>query len=297
VRTKILFFPVILSLFLASCNLPTNGGTLPDAQPSDPASVPGVDAIGTSVELTAAARALEIAGSAVPAVLAFTDTPAPIPTDTLVPTACVPMVTANTNANVRSGPDVAYDVVGYLSLGGTALVTGRNDANTWWYIEYASASGGHAWIAGSVATASCLPSVVQVVAAPPLPPTAVPPTATDVPPAVVARPDIYVSEYTWSPSPPHMGVTFYVRIGAYNQGDAASGSFTVQWWLSTSAPAPACTWNIPSMAAHGGRILECDYTPAGWANYPSLVVVDSSDTVNESNEGNNTWSTTLQIKP
>ncbi|MFZ5878529.1 MAG: CARDB domain-containing protein [Chloroflexota bacterium] len=296
-HTKVLFFLVVISLFLASCNLPTNSGTLPDAQPSDPASAPGVDAIGTSVELTAAARALEIAGSAVPPTLVFTDTPVPSPTNTLVPTACVPSVTATANANVRSGPDVAYNVVGYLPLGEKAVVAGRNDASTWWYIEYAPASGGHAWIAGSVTTASCLPAVVQVVAAPPLPPTAVPPTATNVPPTVVVKPDIYVSEYSWSPSPPHMGVTFHIRIGAYNQGDAPSGSFTVQWWLSTSAPAPACTWDIPSLAAHGGRILECDYTPAGWANYPSLVVVDSANTVNESNEGNNTWSADLQILP
>jgi hypothetical protein len=51
------------------------------------------------------------------------------------------------------------------------------------------------------------------------------------------------------------------------------------------------------MAAHGGRILECDYTPGGWANYPSQVVVDTGNTLDESDEGNNTWSETLQIKP
>ena len=116
-----------------------------------------------------------------------------------------------------------------------------------------------------------------------------------MPPA--AKPDLYVSEYTWSPVPPHMDNSFHVRIGAYNQGNAPAGAFTVQWWLSTSAPSPTCTWNVASMAAHGGRILECDYTPGGWANYPSQVVVDSGGTVAESDEDNNTWSQALQIKP
>lgn len=295
-RSKTWTFLVVLFLALTSCNLPVGNA---------PATVEGsqspeVDTVGTAVELTTVARLTEAAGSAV-APVADTPASAPIntPTETPSPTPCTPLVTSTTNANVRSGPDTAYNVVGFLSQGGTAKVAGRNDANTWWYIEYPGASGGYAWIAGSVVTTSCLPAVVQAVAAPPLPPTATPtPTHTNVPePVVVAKPDVYVSEYTWSPSPPHMGVSFHVRVGAYNQGDAAAGAFTVQWWLSTSAPAPACTWNIPSMAARGGRILECDYTPGGWANYPSQVVVDSGNTLDENNEGNNVWSEALQIVP
>lgn len=285
---------IIVFLLLASCNLPAGNATAVEESPQSS----DVDAVGISVELTTVARMTEAAGSAV-APLAVDSTTAPIatPTETPSPTPCIPLVTATTNANVRSGPDTAYVVVGSLSLGATAEVAGRNDNNSWWYIKYAGASGGYAWIAGSVVTTSCLPAVVQVVAAPPLPPTATP-TNTEVPPIVVAaKPDVHVSEYTWSPSPPHMGVSFHVRVGAYNQGDAAAGAFTVQWWLSTSAPAPACTWNIPSMAAHGGRILECDYIPGGWANYPSQVVVDSGNTLDESDEGNNIWSETLSIQP
>jgi len=290
-RSKTWMALAVLLLLAISCNLPA--GNTPTAV--EILQSPSVDAVGTSVEQTTVARMTESAGSAV-APAASTTTPVSTPTETLSPTPCVPLVTATVNANVRSGPDTAYGVVGSLSLGSTAEVAGRNDNNSWWYIKYAGASGGYAWIAGSVVTTSCLPSVVQVVAAPPLPPTATP-TSTEVPPVVAAKPDVYVSEYSWSPSPPHMGVSFHVRVGAYNQGDAAAGAFTVQWWLSTSAPAPACVWNIPSMAARGGRILECDYTPAGWANYPSQVVVDSGNTLDESNEGNNTWAETLSIQP
>jgi hypothetical protein len=53
-----------------------------------------------------------------------------------------------------------------------------------------------------------------------------------------------------------------------------------------------------SLVAHGGRILQCDYTPGGWNNaYPSLVVVDSGNTVVESDETNNTLSQSLQVAP
>lgn len=281
---------IVLLLLAISCNLPS--GSVPTAVENTQTGE--ADTIGTAVEQTSVARMTEAAGSAIPLPAdASTGTPINTPTETPSPTPCVPLATANTNANVREGPDTAYDIVGYLEQGKSAEVDGRNDANTWWYIKYADASGGHAWIAGSVVATSCLPSSVQVVEAPPLPPTATL-TYTEVP---EVYPDLYVSEYSWLPSPPHKGVSFHVRVGAYNGGNAPAGPFTVEWWLSTSAPAPACTWNIPSMAAKGGRILECDYTPAGWANYPSQVVVDAGDALEESDEGNNVWSETLQIAP
>ena len=43
------------------------------------------------------------------------------------------------------------------------------------------------------------------------------------------------------------------------------------------------------MVAHGGRILECDYTFQSWypVNKTSLGIVDVNDQVDESHEGNN----------
>jgi hypothetical protein len=115
---------------------------------------------------------------------------------------------------------------------------------------------------------------------------------------VVAKPDLIVSEYSWSPMPPHSGVSFHVRVGAYNDGNGPSGAFTVQWWLTTTGSGPTCTWNVASLPAHGGRILECNYTAGGWNNaYPSMVVVDSGGVVDESHEGNNIWSQAFQILP
>lgn len=280
---------IIMAIWLLalSCNMP-----VATPQSTSEPTLSSQDIAATAVSVALTERADNEAASPTSQPPPPQATNAPLATSTNVPTAtqCVATVTANTDVNIRTGPATAYDIVGYLPSGGTARVAGRSVDGTWWYIEFAGGPGGHAWIAGSVTTAACIPAALQVVAAPPLP------TATFTP-TIVALPDLYVSEYEWSPVPPHMGVSFHIRIGIYNQGDTAAGAIHVQWWLSIHAPSPACTWNIPSMAAHGGRILECDYIPAGWANYPSRVVADSSNMVLESDEGNNTRSAILQIQP
>jgi hypothetical protein len=101
------------------------------------------------------------------------------PTATLVPgTACLPTVVTNTDANVRNGPGQVYSILGQLPQGSTANVAGKNSDGTWWYIQFAAGPNGHAWIAGSVTTAVCIPSTLAIVAAPPTP---IPPTFTNTP--------------------------------------------------------------------------------------------------------------------
>ncbi len=277
-------------ILIVACNLPfvvTPGATEPALSPEDIAA--------TAIDLTLTARA----GGVV------TDTPQPpLPgatstleataTNTFTVTPCVPMTTANAvDVNVRSGPSTAYDIVGALPSGTSTRVYGQNDSRTWWYIEFPASSGRYAWVSMSVTTGSCIPVSLQFVAAPPLP------TATATSTLVVGLlPDLYVSEYAWLPVPPHMGFPFNIRVGVYNQGNAPAGFFTVRWWLSTSAPSAACSWNVASLVANGGKILQCNYTPGGWNNaYPSRVVVDTGNTVAESNEGNNTRSAPLQVAP
>ena len=93
------------------------------------------------------------------------------------------MVTANVEANVRSGPGTNYAVVGLLAEGASAPVTGRNADSSWWQINY---QGTTAWIADSVATASPPAYNAPIVSAPPPPPatsTPVPPTPAPTAPA------------------------------------------------------------------------------------------------------------------
>jgi hypothetical protein len=304
-RTKILISVLVLFSLLASCNMPAGQVTI--TGPSEVAPVSSdPNALATAVELTAVARVTEIAGSAVPATL--TSTAIPTATWTSVPAVaagpCNPLVTATVTANVRSGPDTAYDIVGSLVLGQTATIVGRNDAYTWWYIDYPGVAGNHAWIAGSVVTSACVPAVVQVVAAPPLPATptevvAVSDDEDDGPlllqpmpdlQLAIKKPDLIVSEFTITPSTPVMGQNVQVRIGAYNDGNAVSGQFTVHWYGLSSFPNPSCSWTVDSLAAHGGKILTCNnFAFNSWypINKTSVAIVDAINKVTESNEGNN----------
>ncbi len=274
------FWILLAVLLLASCNLPSGNTPTPDDVPN---------AIATAVELTTVARMTE---SANPTAL---PTLAPIGTSAVTPnsTSCAPTVTATTNANVRSGPDIAYDVIGFLTQGGTAKILGRNNANTWWYIEFAGASNRAAWIAGSVVSASCLPSVLQVVAAPPLP--TVTPTSTGQPASNL--PDLIASGMQYSPNPARNAQPISIQVKVTNSGAVAAGAFSVVW-LSNQDLA-GCEWPVPELAAGASQILECEFTYNGndTANYSVTLIVDSGETVEESNEGNNRRDDTLKVAP
>jgi subtilase family serine protease len=102
-------------------------------------------------------------------------------------------------------------------------------------------------------------------------------------------PDLFVSEFSLDPSTPIQGSPVAVRVGVYNQGNEKSGAFTVQWWAGENYKEPACTWQVDSLAARGGRILTCTYGgyPSWYGSLITKVVVDSAEKVAESNEENN----------
>ncbi len=69
-----------------------------------------------------------------PSPTATPPTPTPEPTETLGP----PIATAKYNANIRNGPDEAYDLIDVFFEGQTAEVIGRYNnlvSGTWWYIQ------------------------------------------------------------------------------------------------------------------------------------------------------------------
>lgn len=286
--TRVLISVLVLSFLLASCNMPA--GQTPAAQ------LPDVDAVGTAVELTAAAKFTEMAGSA-PAT--FT----PAPTLTAAPTQCSASVTSTVDANVRSGPGTAYEIVGALPVGQSALIVGRNDVYSWWYISYPSAVGGHAWIAGSVVTSSCVPASVQVVAAPDLPTEDVveapPPTEelVEAPPPTEApfqnlllelssfTVDLVAVGMQFNPEPAIRGRPVDVDVKVENQGTVASASFTIQWWAKSGEL--GCQWNVPSLAAGESVVQSCSYTYSTSLNQNTKLVVDPGNAVVESNEDNN----------
>ncbi len=155
---------LILGLVLGSCQ------NFPMAL-QGPQELSSEDLANTAVaKVMATQQAAQAAPVGIPAVEDVQAAPA---TATPVPAQCVGTVTAITNANVRGGPSVDYAIVGNLPIGATAPIAGKNDANTWWYIQFAGGFGGYAWVAGSVVSAACVPASLPVIAAPALP-TAVP---------------------------------------------------------------------------------------------------------------------------
>lgn len=84
------------------------------------------------------------------------------PTVAPPPTACSPLLTANSAVNVRAGPGTIYTEVGAMTLNQTAAIDGQNAEGTWWRIVYPSAPGGHGWVAASVSTATCTTGVAAV---------------------------------------------------------------------------------------------------------------------------------------
>lgn len=124
-----------------------------------------------------------------------------------------------------------------------------------------------------------------------LAPAAPTPVPTPVPPpTAVGQPDLYVSEFTLNPATPVQGQPVQVRIGVYNGGTAAAvGSFHIEWYAGENYGSPACSWDLDGMVARGGRILTCNYAgyPSWYTSINTKAVVDTANTIAESNEGNN----------
>ena len=138
-RRSVLLIPATLLLLACTISSVTGG------QPEAPAA-PATD-------------------TASPGSVPSTEPPTVAPTVAPPPTACSPLLTANSSVNVRGGPGIVYSEVGALNLGQTAPIDGQNFEGTWWRIVYAPGPGGHGWVAASVSTATCTTGIAAVVPA------------------------------------------------------------------------------------------------------------------------------------
>ncbi|MCJ7518481.1 MAG: NBR1-Ig-like domain-containing protein [Anaerolineaceae bacterium] len=110
-------------------------------------------------------------------------------------------------------------------------------------------------------------------------------------PPPVGKPDLVIGEFSINPAIPIWHDNTHVRVRAKNQGIADSGGFKMDWYGLTTAANPSCTWNIAGGLVAGGSVLmECDYMFGSWypVNKTSIVYIDTNNTVDESNESNNT---------
>ncbi|WP_169238571.1 SH3 domain-containing protein [Candidatus Roseilinea sp. NK_OTU-006] len=99
-------------------------------------------------------------------------------------------------ANLRTGPDTAYQKVGELQATGknAAAVKGRSANGQWWQIAFDGAPGGVAWVFGQLVDLTGDAATVPIVVAP-VPPTAAMPASapTPAPPQPTPTPPIPAS--------------------------------------------------------------------------------------------------------
>lgn len=108
---------------------------------------------------------------------------------------------------------------------------------------------------------------------------------------VTLKPDLKITNITFTPAVVQEDTVTHVKVTVYNAGLVAThDSFTVKWWGLSTFANPSCTWVInSSLVAHGGVVKECDFTFKSY--YPaskSKATADTEGTVNEMNEDNNT---------
>ena len=195
------------------------------------------------------------------------------------PSACRVASADGSTINIRGNPMTDGLVVGQLSGAEELPVVGYT--GDWYAVSYGG--GGVGWVAGWVTELRGDCAGLTYIDLPSSPaPTEPPPSATG--------PDLYVSEFALDPATPTKGQAVNVRVGVYNQGNAAAtGSFHIEWYPGENYPSPACAWDLDGLVAIGGRILTCTYAgyPSPYASINTMVKVDTANTIVETNESNN----------
>ena len=150
-------------------------------------STPDANAISTSAVATVLAQLTQAAPpTSTPA--PATSTPPPTYTPTLVTpspsetpgvtaTSSDKTLTASIPTNCREGPTSDYPMVGFLKVGQTATILGRDSTSSWWYIQNPTNTATGCWIWGATTKASGNTAELPVFTPPPPPPSPTPSTA------------------------------------------------------------------------------------------------------------------------
>jgi uncharacterized protein YraI len=165
---KFFVISIVLLFLLTSCNL---------LSPATPTVDPVVKAMQQTLDVQNAVATLQAQTQAAAPVVPPTSavpTLAPVVPTVAAPPTEVPVVkvTANVNANCRSGPGGNFDYMGVLNQGQSADVIGKFTGNgTWWKVKLGDKE---CWVTGdAVAVTGDANSVAMLVS---------PPTPTPVPP-------------------------------------------------------------------------------------------------------------------
>lgn len=122
------------------------------------------------------------------------------------------------------------------------------------------------------------------------------PAPTDTP---EPQADLIVNVFELTPATPIKGNLVQVKVQVYNQGNKAAGAFKLEWYAGENYPSPACEWDVPSLAAHGGRVFTCTYPgyPSHYGAIVTVAIADRAGVIPESDETNNSAEMTIAVNP
>jgi hypothetical protein len=120
-----------------------------------------------------------------------------------------PSLTSGQIVNVRGGPSTAYPVLGQISPGVNYGVTGKNEANDWWQIDY---NGQDGWIIDQLVSATSASNEVAVVTDIPEPPA---PVAAAAPEAAAGDGSAPAAAPVVNAPPPSGGGSFGYGVQAH----------------------------------------------------------------------------------
>jgi heat shock protein HslJ len=127
-------------------------------------------------------------------------------------------VTGAQTLNVRSGPGVAFPVIGVARNGDEGEIVGGSADGRWWAVSLPSTPGGIGWVSADFVLATNTENVPVIAAPPPPPPTPTPvrpPAATPAPPQPPA-------------STPSAEISFWADRTNINRGECATLNWSVQ---------------------------------------------------------------------
>lgn len=205
-----------------------------------------------------------------------------------------------TDANVRSGDGVVYDVVGTLLAGESAQVIALSSLNTgWYYIQLPNGKRG--WIAPSVVRAEGNTAALPRLNPPPPPtPIASPtPLITAVP---VVDANLQISGLQLAPLVPTCNEAFNVFINIVNSGTQSTlsgGSVLVQdTHTATGALTASGGATFPILSAGQNFVVVVPMTSNVFYNDQHTITarVDAGNQVGETNENDNVFTTTYTLQ-
>ncbi len=202
-----------------------------------------------------------------------------------------PQVTANVNANVRTGDSTGYSILTTLRQGQSAPIIGRSSTGSGWFL-IRLADGRQGWIAPSTVTVQGDTSGIPFVNPPPLP-TPIPPTVTPT----SSLPDAAITNVIFA-NPPVQGSPFTTAVTVFNNSSVPLPetqvlcSFRVAGTIVSQA-----TGYVPPLNPFTQIVVSVTTTIGSGSGSPLIAecAVDVNNLIAELNENNNFFNITTTL--